>query len=101
MNLAATSRVAISYPGLTDLTSNFTTVGDSSCATSVQKKSSTENWGKTSQEKRSRLFMLRGTQQVFRLFQSAIQLSQRELPLQRDSSQSLQAHWWELELSQE
>ena len=45
--------------------------------------------------------MRRGIQQVFRLFQPAIQSSQPELPLQRDSSQLLQAHWWELELSQE
>jgi hypothetical protein len=43
----------------------------------------------------------RAIQQVFPLIQPAIQLSQRELPLPRDSSRSLQAHWWELELSQE
>jgi len=71
------------------------------CATSVQKKSSTGNRRKTSREKESRQFIARATQQVFPLCQPAIQWWQLELPLQRDSSQSLQAQWWEPELPQE
>jgi hypothetical protein len=46
--------------------------------------------------------IVRVTQQVFPLFQPAIQWWQLELlRLQRDSFQSLQAQWWEPELSQE
>jgi hypothetical protein len=57
---------------------------------------------KTSREKESRQFIARATQQVFPLCQPAIPLSQQlELRLQRDLSQSLQAQWWEPELSQE
>ena len=43
----------------------------------------------------------RATQQVFPLRQLAIPLSQQELRLQRDLSQSLQAQWWGPELPQE
>jgi hypothetical protein len=46
----------VNFPsrGSTNLRSNFATGGDSSHATSVRKKSSTENRGKTSQRKESR-----------------------------------------------
>ena len=59
-----------------------------------------ENRQKTPKKNEAGCFMRRVTQQVFRLFQPAIQLLRRELPSQ-DSSRLLQAHWWELELSQE
>ena len=62
-------------------------------ATSVQKKSSTEDRRKTP-KRTNRQLIARVTQQVFPLCRPAIQL------LQRDSFQS-QARWWEPELSQE
>jgi hypothetical protein len=68
-------------------------------ATSVQKKSSTEGQRKTS-KRTNRQLIARVTQQVFPLRRPAIQLLQRAIPLQRDSSPS-QARWWEPELSLE
>ena len=52
-------------------------------------------------EKENPGFIPRATQQVFPLFQPAIQWWQLELPLQRNSYRSLQAQWWGPELPQE
>jgi hypothetical protein len=53
-------------------------------------------------KKEPRQFIARATQRVFPLFQPAIPQSPQELPWQPDwSLHSLQARWWELELSQE
>jgi hypothetical protein len=69
---------------------------------SVQKKSSTETRGKTSQKNNCSL-IARATRQVFPRCQPAIQWWQLQRPLQEDSSfQSPQAaESWELDLSQE
>jgi hypothetical protein len=69
---------------------------------SVQKKSSTEIRGKTSQKKNSSL-IAKATAQVFLQCRQAIQWWRLERPLQADSSfQSPQAaELWELDLSQE
>ena len=57
--------------------------------------------GRLLKRKEYRQFIAGATQQVFPLCQPAIQWWQLELLLQQDSSQSLQAQWWEPELSQE
>jgi hypothetical protein len=67
---------------------------------SVQKKSSTENRGKTSQIRKGRLLIARATQQVFPPRRPVIPLSQQDFPPQRDSFQSLQAQSWGPELQQ-
>jgi hypothetical protein len=55
--------------------------------------------GRLLKRKEYREFIARATQQVFPLCQPAIQWWQLELRLQRDSYPSLQAQWWEPELS--
>jgi hypothetical protein len=97
--------LAIPYRTLLDLKMSrvkHLRAGRLGCATSVQKKSSTEIRRRLLRRKESRQFIARATQQVFPLCQPAIPLSQQlELRLQRDLSQSLQAQWWEPELLQE